>query len=263
MVANSTLDRNLGALLALNGPLARELSQIEPAAGLTWLTTDEGDEAPSALYKEEGVSGERALASRRTPRAEGERWAGQADIGKYAAFVVRGFGLGYHVAALAKRVGGKGVVFVFEPDKRLLRAVLERVDCTGWLAGVTIFTDPDDRAAMSEGTGHVEPLIAMGTAMLDHPASMARLGRDRAAQRFAERFTAVMATVRVSMASTLLQTQATMRNCLQNVDHYATRRGSSRCGVCSRGGRRSLCPRARACGGTSICSRARAWRTGS
>lgn len=233
MVANSTLDRNLGALLVLNGALAKELAEVQPVEGLTWLETDEGEASPSALYKEEGAGGggggaeavARALASRRTPRAEGERWAAQADLSRHAAFVVRGFGLGYHVGALAKRVGGKGVVLVFEPDKRLLRAVLERIDCTAWLAGVMVFVDPDDRGAMSEAAGHVEPLMAMGTVMLDHPASLARLSRDRAASRFAERFTTVVATVRVNMASTLMQTAATMRNCLQNMDQYATRAG--------------------------------------
>ncbi|HZW07484.1 MAG TPA: 6-hydroxymethylpterin diphosphokinase MptE-like protein [Phycisphaerales bacterium] len=222
MVANSTLDRNLGALLALNAGLARELAELEPADGLEWVATDEGEEAPSAIYKEEEGGAARSLASRRTPRAEGERWAAQADLTKHAVFVVRGFALGYHVGALARRAAGRGAVIVFEPDKRLLRAVLERVDCTEWIAGVAILTDADDRGAIVEVTNRIEPLIAMGTAVLDHPASLARLGRGNAAQRFMERFTAVVATVRVSIASTMVQTLVTLRNCLQNLDHYAT-----------------------------------------
>lgn len=223
VVANSTLDRNLGALLVLNGGLARELAEIEPAEGLTWVETDEGEGSPSALYVdgEGGGGAARALASRRTPRAEGARWAAQANLAEHAVFVVRGFGLGYHVAELMKRVKGNGVVMVFEPDKRLLRTVLERIDCSGWISAVAILTDADDRAAIVEATGRVEPLIAMGTTVLDHPASMARLAHGNAGQRFMERFTAVVATVRVSIASTLVQTQVTLRNCLQNVDHYA------------------------------------------
>ncbi|MDP1660613.1 MAG: DUF115 domain-containing protein [Phycisphaerales bacterium] len=223
MVANSTLDRNLGALLVLNGALAKELADLEPAEGLEWVGTDEGERAPSAVYVEGGTP--RALASKRTPRAEGERWASQADLVRHAAFVVRGFGLGYHVGALVQKVKGRGAVFVFEPDKRLLRAVLERIDCSGWIAGVSFITDADDRGAIVEATGRVEPLIAMGTTVLDHPASLARLGREGAAQRFMERFTAVVATVRVNIASTLVQTQVTLRNCLQNLDRYATRPG--------------------------------------
>lgn len=223
VVANSTLDRNLGALLVLNGALARELALVEPAEGVEWVTTEEGEGAPSAMYAEGGVA--RALASKRTPRLEGEKWASQADLAKHAAFVVRGFGLGYHVAALVAKVKGRGAVFVFEPDKRLLRAVLERIDCSGWLAAVSIMTDADDRGAIVEATGRVEPLIAMGTTVLDHPASLARLARENAGQRFLERFTAVVATVRVSIASTMIQTQLTLRNCLQNLDHYATRPG--------------------------------------
>ena len=222
VVTNSTLDKNLGALLVLNGGLARELAEIEPADGLTWLVSEEGEDSPSALYSggEEGGAA-RALASRRNPRAEGARWAAQADLSKHAALVVRGFGLGYHVAELMKRVKGNGVVIVFEPDKRLLRAVLERIDCSGWIAAVSLLTDADDRGAIVEVTGKVEPLIAMGTVVLDHPASMARLARDNAAGRFLERFTGVVSTVRVSVASTLVQTLATLRNCLQNIDHYA------------------------------------------
>ncbi len=223
VVANSTLDRNLGALLVLNAGLAQELANLEPAEGIEWVVTDEGEGTPSAVYVEGGTA--RALASKRTPRAEGERWASQADLARHAAFVVRGFGLGYHVAALVQKVKGRGAVFVFEPDKRLLRAVLERIDCSGWIAGVSLLTDADDRGAIVESTGRVEPLIAMGTTVLDHPASMARLGRDGAGQRFLERFTAVVATVRVNIASTLVQTQVTLRNCLQNLDRYATRPG--------------------------------------
>lgn len=224
VVVNSTLDRNLGALLALNGALARELSELEPADGLEWVVTEEGEGSPGAVYKEEGGTA-RALSSRRTPRAEGERWAAQADLSKHAVFVVRGFGLGYHIGSLAKQAAGRGAVIVFEPDKRLLRAVLERIDCTEWIAGVAILTDADDRGAIVEVTNRIEPLIAMGTAVLDHPASLARLARENAAQRFMERFTAVVATVRVSIASTMVQTLVTLRNCLQNLNHYATRPG--------------------------------------
>jgi hypothetical protein len=224
VVANSTLDRNLGALLTLNGVLARELAELEPAEGLQWVGTDEGEAWPSATYVEGGGVA-RALASKRTPGAEGVRWASQADLAKHAAFVVRGFGLGYHVGALVAKVKGRGAVFVFEPDKRLLRAVLERIDCSGWIGSIGFVTDPDDRGAIVEAAGRVEPLIAMGTVVLDHPASMARLARDNAGQRFLERFTAVVAAVRVNVASVMIQTQLTLRNCLQNLDHYATRPG--------------------------------------
>lgn len=226
VVANSTLDKNLGALMVHNPALARELAEIEPSTAIEWVATDEGEGAPSATYKDDGTGGiARALASKRSPRAEGAKWASQADLAKHAAFVVRGFGLGYHVESLTRKAAGKGTVFVFEPDKRLLRAVLERIDHSAWLSGVYLLTDPDDRGAIVEATSRVEPLIAMGTTVLDHPASAARLAAGNAGQRFLERFTAVIATVRVSVASTLVQTQVTLRNCLQNLDHYATRPG--------------------------------------
>ncbi len=163
----------------------------------------------------------RRLASAHAPLEEAERFARGVDISQKPAVVVRGFGVGHHIAALAARLKRTGVVFVFEPDVALLRAVMERVDLTGMFAhsNVAILTEAEDAAAMALAVQGVEGLVASGVEMVDHPPSRARLGES--AERFGATFTGVIKAVRTQIVTTLVQVETTVRNCVQNVGWYA------------------------------------------
>jgi len=206
-----TLERNLRALAKNCPALVQLLRSVEPARDVEFVDTPQG---PSAVHRG------RALASRRRPLDEAARFAEQLDPRRAGCAVVLGFGLGRHVQQLVKRMDQEGLVFVFEPDLPLLRAVLERVDHSAWLGsfGLRIFHDADDAAAISQAAQGAEGLMAIGVKILEHPPSAQRLGPQ--AKRFAEAFTRVFAAVRTVVVTTMVQMEATFRNGLMNLDHY-------------------------------------------
>lgn len=167
----------------------------------------------------------RQLASLHDPGQEAKRFSRAIDLDTTACAVILGFGLGHHVADLSRRLKDAGLVVAFEPDLALLREVLSRVDYADlFLRGnCVLLTDPHDTAAIATAISGSEGLLAIGTRLLTHPPSKARLGP--AAQDFGAAFAHVMKAVRTHVLTTLVQVEATVRNQLQNLDHYATRPG--------------------------------------
>lgn len=210
------LQRNLLAL-AFHSPVTAGLIQSAAAADdVEFLQTEDG--VPTVIRRRGEES--RQLASRVRPLAEGAALAGTIDLEKTAAVVVMGFGVGWHVRAMQERLKNTGIVIVFEPDVRLLRAVLERIDHSGWLINARVLTRADDTGAIAAAVGGAEALLALGTRLIQHPPSIRPLGDQ--ADRFAASFTTVMKAVRTSIVTTLMQVETTLRNVLQNVDHYVT-----------------------------------------
>lgn len=212
------LERNLAALWSTSPQTARLLMTTSPRTDVEFFETDDGV-LTAAIGRGDQ---QRLLASRRRPLAEGAKLADTVDVQAAAGIVVQGFGAGYHVQVLAERLKGSGVIFVFEPDVALLRAVLERIDHSSWMrtARIVILSDAQDAGAISAATRGMEGLLAMGVQIVEHPASRARLGQQ--GQAFAECFTSVLRAVRTSVVTTLVQSEVTIRNLLMNLDRYAT-----------------------------------------
>lgn len=210
------LERNL-TLLASRSPRAAEA--IRAAGPATHVRL-----APA---RQGGLTGEiefagvrRRLASGVDPITEGERFAHAADVASSAAFVVRGFGLGHHVAALASRLRRHGAIIVFEPDAALLRAVFERIDCTPWLLwqNTVILTESENAGAMAQGVMGLEGVLAAGVQILDHAPSRHRLD---GGERFAHTLTDIIRSVRTNIVTTLVQVETTVRNNIQNLAWYS------------------------------------------
>lgn len=212
-MSGDLLERNLRLLGVRSARAAQAVRAAAVPAELSLTTAADGGLT--------GLLQGRQLASLRGPIAEGERLAQSVDISAHAAVVVRGFGMGHHVAALVRRLKGQGAVIVFEPDAGLLRAVLERVDCS-WLAGgnVAVLTEAEDTGAIAAGLSGLEGVLAAGTVLVDHPASRARLGP--VAEAFGASFATVMKAVRTNVVTTLVQVDVTLRNLLLNLAWYAT-----------------------------------------
>ncbi|MCA9291098.1 MAG: DUF115 domain-containing protein, partial [Phycisphaerales bacterium] len=207
----SALQSNVDALGPLNADVGAALQATTPAAV---------DFAPSADGVEAATYRGRPLCSRHRPRAEAERLASTVDLVDHAVVVVFGFGLGYHVEALAARLGRAGVIIVFEPDVALLRTVLERIDHSRWLrdAMVVVVTDAADRAAVAGKMVGAETLIAQGLAFLEHPPSRERLGD--ASTRFSALLREFVAASKTTLMTTLIRSVDTVHNLLLNIDHY-------------------------------------------
>lgn len=209
-ITTSPLDANLAALGDRQQALGTRIRATAPAA-------------ISFADAEDGITGTlegTALASRRRPRAEGAQLADRVDIIENAAIVVLGFGLGWHVEALAKRLDQTGVIVVYEPDLSLLHAVFDRIDHSSWLrkSNVVIATSIDDRGELSTLLEGGESIVGQGVAFVEHPASRRRLG-DRGAT-FTRLFADWLSGAKVTLVTTLMRTVETMRNYLYNARTY-------------------------------------------
>ncbi len=169
----------------------------------------------SARYKET------FLASKYRPLTEAKRLADTIDVIDSAIIAILGFGLGYHVAEIAKRLKKTGLIVVYEPDIKLLYEVLSNVDLSKWFyeSNVLICTDATDRGRLSASMEGAAAIFAIGTKILPHPASKARLG-DRS-NEFLITFTEVARALRTTIMTTLIHSVTTCRNLALNLDHYA------------------------------------------
>jgi len=213
----SALAANLAAMGA-RSPRAAEAVRAARSAPLEWTETGQPG-APSA-----SIDG-RALASRRRPLDEAEAFAAGADLHKAGAVVVLGFGLGYHIAALARRAKRHTLVIVYEPDATVLRAALERADFSRIFTehNVIVLTEADAGPALTRAVQGAEPLMAIGVQFMEHAPSVARLRAS--APTFTEAVTRVVASLRTQVITTMVQMDVTVRNLLMNADHYAFRPG--------------------------------------
>ncbi len=230
----SPLSANLAALALCSPRAAKAISQAQARTDLDFVQTQE--HVPSASIGEFTLSGlvHRALASKRQPLSEAKKLADRVDITRSASVVVTGFGMGYHVAELARRMKHTGVIIVYEPDAALLRAVLERVDHSAWIrqTNLLLITEASNESDLSEILQPIETMLAMGVATLEHPPSATRLGED--ATRFLGLLARVMQSVQTTVATTMVQTQTTLRNLAQNLDHYTLGAGIEELkGVCA------------------------------
>lgn len=220
-LATSHLNANLSAIAAGSPDAVTRIRAAALRPDIIFEDTLDG--VPSARIGD-GPE-QRQLASRRRPLEEAARLVEQVDVKEAAVFVVAGFGMGYHVAALARKLGKTGIIIVYEPDVALLRSVLERVDCTPWLktGNVCVLTDPDDGATMGEALRGLEGLVGLGVTLVQHPPSSPRLGDGT--KRFHDRFIGVVEAVKMTVITTLVQVRITMRNLMQNADMYVTHAG--------------------------------------
>lgn len=217
----SLLDRNLRALARTSPRTAQAVRDAAPRADVEFIETDEG--LPTCRLIDGGKS--RMLASSRQPWREAQRLAEQADPSQAAIFVVLGFGLGYHVEAIAHRIGASGLVLCYEPDVGLLRAVMERVDVAGCFdtGRVVVLHEAASSDAISGHLRGLEGVLALGVRFIAHPASAERLGDQ--AQRFGRSVADVVSAAKTSIVTVLMQTEKTLENTLANARAYAAHPG--------------------------------------
>jgi len=196
-----------------NSSLARRIEETQPADEVVLRRAADG--LTTGTYQ--GV----ALASSQRPQAEADRFASGVDVVGHAAVAVLGFGLGHHVAAVAKRMMKTGIVLVFEPDVALLRRVFQEVDHSAWMRkSLTVFFDEgSDRPALSARLEGASAILVQGLHIAIHGPSAARLGP--AARNFQEILTQHVAATRTTMVTTLVQSPTSCRNVALNLDHYA------------------------------------------
>jgi hypothetical protein len=252
---NEVFERNMLVLAQTSPHAAALIRRASASICLEWVDSDEADpglvlvDAASAddplgmlglgdlgggtPGMGSGKPAGRVLASRRRPVTEGTKLADAVDLDGAAGVCVYGFGAGYHCRALGTRLGRMGAVVCFEPDIGLLRGVFERVDHTAWMAqtNFVLVTEADNPSAITGAISGVEAILALGVKVVEHPASVQRL--KPYAARFGDSFAKAMRSMRTSVMTTLVRSQASLQNVLMNADHYARSQGLGR----SRGSR--------------------------
>lgn len=221
-----TLQKNLAALARTSPETVALIHAAAPHPSLDFFPTDEGVPAATlTITPSSGTPQAMQLCSRRCPLTEADTLARSANIESNAAIVVNGFGLGYHVAAMARQMKRSGILLVLETDLTLLRSVLERLDYSEVFehANIALFTDPTDIPAISARVAGFEGILCIGAKIVDHPPSRVRLSH--ASQAFGASFAQVIRAARTSVVTTLVQVDVTLRNLFQNVDRYTTEPG--------------------------------------
>lgn len=211
------LAANLSALARVDPVLAERLRAVEPAA-LQWQPSKAGPLSASVTAPD-GRS--LALASRYEPVAEAKKLLAGVAYEQTACVALLGFGLGYHAAEAAPRLGFGGLLVIYEPDEALLRAALERIDHTGWIGqGHQVFlTGEPDRAALLARVERHAGLVTQGTRLVTHPPTR-QLHPDRVA-RFGNDLTETLAYCRTTVATALVNSTRTAFNSASNLDRYA------------------------------------------
>lgn len=223
----SALQGNLSSLGERNTDLVERIRAAAPRPDVVFDPTPQ--DVPSVSLA--GLP----LCSRHRPLEEAARLADRIDLVEHAVVCVLGFGAGYHVQELARRLDGTGLIIVFEPDVGLLRAVLSRIDHSSWLrSGMVVFvTDPSDRGELAGKLQDAESIIAQGVCFLEHPPSRLRLEPDGAS--FSALVGEMVRAVKTSFMTTLMRSTDTVRNLLGNLDHYAAGPGVAELADLARG----------------------------
>lgn len=173
-----------------------------------------------------GVYRGRQLASKISAKQEALKFAEGIDLIEHGCVVVRGMGTGHHAAAVFEMSKGRCGVVVYEPDVSLLRAVLERIDYSAALATgrFAIVTTPQ-QAEVAEALSAMEGLCGIGIHVADHAPSLARWRDDQTmmqgASAFLDAVQAAVSAIRLTLMTLFKHDELTVRNMIQNVDHYA------------------------------------------
>ncbi|MCX5689429.1 MAG: DUF115 domain-containing protein, partial [Planctomycetota bacterium] len=212
------LRKNLEVLSRRSPHAVRAIQAAGPGNHLSFFHDDHG--LWCARITDRGIA--RQACSFRDARAEARTWAATIDVTTAAAIVVRGFGCGHHIAALAAKMRHLGTIIIYEPDAVLLREMLGRIDlveCFG-SSHVVLVTDPADTSALTAGISGLEGTLAAGMLTVDHPPSRARI--ESTAELFAQSLAHIVKAVRTNVVTTLVHSDVTARNCIQNLGRYAT-----------------------------------------
>ena len=214
--STATFDNNLARLRLTEPALAERLAQAD-SADLLWTDSRAGRLTASIDNGGRPLQ----LASKYDPVAEADKLTNHVDHAKHAGVVVLGFGLGYHVAKIARDMGDSGVLIVFDPDVSVLRASLEKIDHTGWLgrSNIIIADDVVDRAELLSRVDRLGGVLTQGTVIVTHPPTR-QLHADALAS-FSDMFTEALKYCRTNVATALVNAARTARNLCSNLSWYS------------------------------------------
>ncbi|HZN64752.1 MAG TPA: 6-hydroxymethylpterin diphosphokinase MptE-like protein [Tepidisphaeraceae bacterium] len=231
LAADAPLLKNLAALWAADPTLAADLEALHPTPSYPVETTKAGVPTVAVVPQTSGSAKSPArsiyLHSRYQPVEEAATLVEPLDVDSVFAFYVHGLGLGYHVEQLFARSSGEALLFVFEPDLRLIRTALEHRDLSKLIESrrVTFFTKHDKSDLFTRLTPHAA-LLSVGVGTLVHPPSLQVAGEfHRQVQAWLAEFESF---TRTSINTLVLNSRRTAENVTRNIGWYVATPSLSR-----------------------------------
>src|SRR5258706_237662 len=169
---------NLAALWCSNPALARAVEALDDDSSAYQSTISYQVEAsrtgcPTVIAH---TSDGRAITlhSKYNPAAEAQKLIDRVKAETCVAFYLLGLGLGYPLEALFDRTSGESLLFVFEPDLRLIRTTLEQRDLSRIISSgrLLLFTAADKSELFTKLTPH-SAMCSMGFEGITHAPSLA------------------------------------------------------------------------------------------
>ncbi|NOX57881.1 MAG: motility associated factor glycosyltransferase family protein, partial [Planctomycetes bacterium] len=161
--------RNMEQLWRFDPQLAVLIDSVADAARPPLEETRSGDFTVSILGHEERRA---YLHSRYDPRKEAAQLVSKVVKDDQYCFVVGGFGLGYHIAALREAITSDAIIVVTEPDITLIAAAFSANDMTDALRdGKLIVLHSADKVRLHERLRPHTALLMLGTRFVLHPPS--------------------------------------------------------------------------------------------
>ncbi len=211
------LERNLAALRVIHPGVAAAVENAPEPPGAEFLATRDGDWT-ARIARPDGTSV--TLHSRYDPRAEARRFPEGVEPDVPQGFLALGFGLGYHLQALAEAANPEARILVLEKHPGLLRMAASRRDLSAlfadrrisWLVGL-------DRQELYQALrAHTRVLMSAGIKILVHAPSTTLDGEYYQGARQAIRDFALSG--QMSLISNFLLARKSLVNQFRNLPLY-------------------------------------------
>lgn len=221
---DSPLLANMAAIWATDPQLAAELENCLGGEAYAVETSRSGSPTLS-LPTNKGTR--LYLHSRHQPADEAKRLIDSADLDGKVVFCVQGFGLGYHVEELFKRVSDEALIIIAEPDPLVLRTAFEQRDFSRMIGtGRLIFLIQLDRGRIMLRLAGQQALVSVGFSFVPHPPSL-QLHADFHRQ-MQDRMDEFIGYSRTSINTLVINGRRTCENIAGNLAWYAATPGINR-----------------------------------
>lgn len=161
------------------------------------------------------------LHSRYDPAGEGRKIADAIPIKDKFCFVIHGFGLGYHVLALHRRLKGDVLIVCIEPSLPTLAAAMASCDLVDLIqSGRLVILVNEDKARLHRLLRPRNTLVMLGTQLTRHAPSMQWEGE--ACARIYRLFSEFVTFTRMSLMTLVGNAMITCKNIAMNLPTYVT-----------------------------------------
>ncbi|MBN2039363.1 MAG: motility associated factor glycosyltransferase family protein [Spirochaetes bacterium] len=138
----SFLNKNTGIIRKKDRELYSKIYESESRMNISVFTSKNGDIVPSVEVNSRNLF----IHSRFDPYKEAERFIAGIDPSKFDLFIVFGFGFGYHIELLLKKINPDALILIIDKEASMVREALTHRDLALLVSDerVVMLIDPDE-----------------------------------------------------------------------------------------------------------------------